>query len=59
MPKQKNEKEKIVWSRMFAQSWNFMKNLISVIWDSFHKGESRSYDFFLSVTDWQMLTHDL
>ena len=33
--------------------WNFLKNLISTIWDSFHVGASPSYDFFFRVTDGQ------
>ena len=31
--------------------WNFLKNLISTIWDSVHGGERPSYDLFFSVTD--------
>ena len=32
---------------------NFLENLISTIWDSFHGGASPSYDLFFSVTDGQ------
>ena len=37
--------------------WDFLKNIISTIWDSFHGGESPSYDFFFSVTDGQSANH--
>ena len=33
--------------------------LISIIWDSFHGGESLSYDFFFSVTDGQNANPEL
>ena len=33
--------------------WNFLKYLISTVWDSFHGSESPSYDSFFSVTDGQ------
>ena len=37
--------------------WNFLKNRISTVWDSFHGGASPSYDNFFSVTDMdKMLT---
>ena len=32
---------------------NFLKNLISTIWDRFYGGASPSYDIFFSVTDGQ------
>ena len=30
--------------------WNFLKNLIPTIWDSFHDGASSSYDIFFTVS---------
>ena len=44
--------EKWFGQRIFTP-WNFLKNPISISWDSFQGGESRSYVFFLSVTDGQ------
>ena len=37
----------------FFVPWNFLKNLISTIWDSFHGGASPSYDLYFCVTDRQ------
>ena len=45
--------EKWFGPRIFVQSGNFLKNLISTIWDSFHGGASPSYDLFFNVTDGQ------
>ena len=38
---------------------NFLKKLISAIFDSFHGGESPSYDFFFSVTEGQNANTEL
>ena len=44
--------EKWFGPSIFA-SWNFLKDPISTLWDSFHGGESPSYDFFICVMDGQ------
>ena len=37
----------------FVVPWDFLKNLFSTSWDSFHGGANPSYYFFFSVTDGQ------
>ena len=39
--------------------WNFLTNLISTIWDSFHGAASPSYDLFFNETDVQNANTEL
>ena len=50
--------EKWLGPRMFVP-WNFLTNLISTIWDSFHGGASHSYDLFFNVTDGQITNTEM
>ena len=51
------------WGKWFSPRifvpWKFLKNLISIIWDSFHGGASPSYDLFFNVTDGQNANTEL